>query len=383
MEFKYLDEYLKNAVARQPYRGALADAAEWNDYAKKHACGTPYCGAIVSMADKTVYSGFYSKKNERGEAFTEHTPLYIYSMTKTLTTLCGMLLVERGLMHLHDELALYLPEFRHMRLRDGSSAKNPILIDHLFSMRAGFDYELCAPEIEEIQRDHEFRTCDIVKALSKRPLLFEPGTAWRYSLCHDVLGALIEKISGVSLGEFMTENIFKPLGMTETTFHPTAKTIEEMGDLFVYENGKCTKREKLCDYRLKSSLYESGGAGLVSTAHDLSVYARAVATGKLLSRFAVDAWRAPVCTLDGFETGAWFKPGYLYGRGVRVMVEPALAGCIGSKGEFGWDGAAGSWIMFDPENELSAVFTQHVLGIGADTFAVHIRNMIYAEAGRK
>ena len=360
MDFKYLDQYLEH---------------------RKETL--PFLGATVSIGDETVYSRVYGNKNDNGDPYDEHTPLYIYSITKTFTTLCAMLLVERGLLRLLDHVSRYFPEFKEMKLRDGSIAKNPILIDHLFTMRAGFDYNLESPEIKAIQAEREFETQDIVKVLSSRPLLFEPGTAWTYSLCHDLLGALIEKITGMTLGQFMEQEIFAPLGMKETTFHPTEETLKNMASQFYCDKGEIKKFWKTCAYRLKSEKYESGGAGLVSTLNDLTIFAKAVTTGKLLSTFARDLWRAPVCPCDTYEGDPWDMPGYLYARGVRVMVDPSNAGVLASKGEFGWGGAASTWIMFDPENQLSAVTTLHILGYGSGNVPTRARSIIYSTIDRK
>lgn len=360
MDFKYLDAYLKNEKEK-----------------------VPFLGATVSIGDKIVYSKTMGEKNDAGESYDLHTPLFIYSVTKTFTTLCAMLLVERGLLRLLDPLSKYFPEFKEMKLRDGSIAKNPILIDDLFAMRAGFDYNLASPEIKAIQEDHEFETQDIVKVLSSRPLLFEPGTAWSYSLCHDLLGALIEKITGMSFGAFMEQEIFKPLGLKETTFHPTEETLNQMADQYFCDNGVIKKHTKTCVYRLNSNKYESGGAGLVSTLHDLTIFAQAVTTGKLLSKFAMETWRTPICPCEQYAADPWVMPGYLYGRGVRVMVDPGNAGVLASKGEFGWGGAAASWLMFDPENNLSAVTTLHILGYGSGTLSTRARSIIYSTIDRK
>ncbi len=149
------------------------------------------------------------------------------------------------------------------------------------------------------------------------------------------------------------------------------------------DNGEIKKYYKTCAYRLKSNKYESGGAGLVSTLHDLTIFAQAVTTGKLLSKFAMETWRTPICTFDTYEGDPWEMPGYLYGRGVRVMTDPGNAGVLASKGEFGWGGAAASWIMFDPENNLSAVTTLHILGYGSGTLPTRARSIIYSTIDRK
>ena len=360
MDFKYLDEYLQKSKER-----------------------VPFLGATVSIGDKMVYDCTLGNKNDAGEPYDLHTPLFIYSVTKTFTTLCAMLLVERGLLRLLDPVSKYFPEFKEMKLRDGSIAKKPLLIDHLFTMRAGFDYNLVSDEIKAIQADHEFETQDIVKVLSSRPLLFEPGTAWSYSLCHDLLGALIEKITGMSFGAFMEQEIFKPLGLKETTFHPTKEMLDKMADQYRVEEGQIKKYTKTCAYRLNSEKYESGGAGLVSTLHDLTIFAQAITTGKLLSSFAMELWRTPVCPCEQYAGDPWDMPGYLYARGVRVMVDPGNAGVLASKGEFGWGGAAASWLMFDPENNLSAVTTLHILSFGSSTIPTRARSIIYSTVGRK
>ena len=194
----------------------------------------------------------------------------IYSCSKPITVTAAMQLWEKGLFDLEDKLSKYLPEYEEMTVRTENGvvkAQNPILIRHLFTMTAGFSYDLCSPWLLKLREDTAgvCATRDFARYLAKEPLYAEPGTEYRYSLCHDVLAALVEVISGQKFEEYVKEHIFIPLGMTRSDFLLPMEDYEtKVATRYQFEDGKPVLADKVPRYRLGSG-HASGGAGCVST----------------------------------------------------------------------------------------------------------------------
>lgn len=346
---------------------------------------------------------------ENGKKMKGDELYIIFSMTKMLTVTCALQLLEQGKYIMSDPVSKYIPEFAKLRLSDaaldtaaatkvatgaamgadteeGESgyAKNVMTVGQLFNMTAGLNYDLGAPYIKEAIAAGRTSTLDIVKALAKTPLGFEPGTRYRYSLCHDVLGGLIEVWSGKKFGEYMKENVFDVLGMKDTFFGlPTdEERLGRMTARYIYGPDKKPVRMALkCDYIL-SPEYESGGAGLVSSAEDYAIFVDALANGgvgknggRILSRGSVELMRTN--HLSGQTQADFDRKGYGYGLGVRTHIDKTKSGSISPLGEFGWDGAAGAFSLVDPDNELSFVYFQeiHAWDLRIQT---EMRNILYS-----
>ena len=147
----------------------------------------------------------------------------IFSCSKVITCVAALQLWEKGLFSLEDKLSDYLPEFKEMTVKtpDGiKKAEKPILIKHLFEMTAGFSYDFHSPQLERarVETNGKCPTREVMKYLAKEPLLFEPGDRWEYSLCHDVLAALVEVLTGEKFEVYVKKNIFDVLGMNSSTF---------------------------------------------------------------------------------------------------------------------------------------------------------------------
>ena len=206
----------------------------------------PGVDCIVYKEHEIVFRYFTGMRDiENKIAIDGNEQYFIFSMTKMLTCVSALQLYEKGKFSLDDPISKYMPEFETMMVSssdyDASNAaniitgknngeliannnfrlaKNPITVKNLFTMGAGFNYDLEAEGIKEAISRGKKSTREIVSALSKTILSFEPGTRFKYSLCHDVLAALIEIWSGKNLGEYMSENIFEPLSMKNTFFGP-------------------------------------------------------------------------------------------------------------------------------------------------------------------
>ena len=221
-----------------------------------------------------------------------------------------------------------------------------------------------------IAADPHAGTIDIINALVRSPLHFEPGERFLYSLCHDVLAAVVEVVSGLRFSRYMEENIWKPLGICDTGFELTQDAMSRLSALYeCYAPGSIRPFGEYRDFNLTDN-YESGGAGLYSTVDDYSLFADAMACGgvgitgnQILKPETIDLMRTE--QLGSFIMNPAFGcaagPGYGYGLGVRTLIDKS-SGVRSSLGEFGWDGAAGSYVMVDPAYNLSIFFAMNVRG---------------------
>lgn len=336
----------------------------------------------VPGLDCTVYQGhnrlfryFTGVRDPETQVPMTGNELYIiFSMTKMLTCTCALQLLEKGMYKLSDPVSKFLPEYKNMRIADAADAapryaQNPITIQDLFTMGAGLDYDLNAEGIRKALQDGKATTRELVSAISETILGFEPGTRYRYSLCHDVLGALVEVWSGQTLGQYMKEHIFDPLGMKNTFFGvPKEECLRErMVARYIYTEDKSIERLPLeCPYNFTEQ-YESGGAGLISTAEDYAIFLDAMANGgkaangyRLLDPSTVTLMGTNHLNDKQLEDFGINRPGYGYGLGVRTHMDRAASQCLSPVGEFGWDGAAGGFAMVDPKNKISLTYFQEV-----------------------
>ena len=344
--------------------------------------GVPGSDTVIYKDHEPVFryqSGYDSLRF--GTPVRDNALYNIYSCTKVATCVAAMQLVERGDLLVDDPLCVYFPEFTDMQVlgADGglTKAKEPIRIKHLFSMTSGLDYNPDTPAIKRVieQTDGRAPTLDIVGAIADRPLLFEPGTAYRYGLSHDVLGGVVELVSGMKLGDYMKENIFDPLGMTRTSFDRSDERISCLATQYTYDKTAGAPVEIGPGIRFAlGSEYQSGGAGLISCVDDYVLLADALAhmgvgrSGeRILSSFGVELLRSPIVPQEMFRKGnkCVQHRGYAYGYGVRVNVDPASVGNLTPKGAFGWDGAKLSIFSADPANKIAIFHAEHIDGLHA------------------
>lgn len=296
----------------------------------------------------------------------------IYSCSKVITCAAAMQLWERGLFSLDDKLSVYLPEFEKMTVRtDGGirEAKSPILIKHLFEMTAGLSYNCNSPELRRAraETDGKCPTRKTMKYLAKEPLLFEPGQRWEYSLCHDVIAALVEVVSGKKFEEYVKENIFLPLGMNSSTFMLPEDELQDIAPQYRFENGRAINvRKAIAPYKFGSE-YASGGAGCISTVDDYMKFLEALRTGgKILKKETVSLMATDRLTEVQKHT-YWTKDTHGYGLGIRCPMgdERYL--------DFGWGGAACAFLAVDRENAISLYFGTHLL----ESPVQGLRSMLY------
>lgn len=365
---------------------------QWLDSLLQH--GIPASETMISFQGKTVYHHTVGFSDENAtHPVTERDIYWLYSLSKPMTACAVMQLVESGKVELDVPVNHYLPELPAWTVRDADGvrpAHEAPTIRQLLSMRGGLNYDLNAAPIREcLEKSGGLAgTRELVAAIAREPLQFEPGTHFNYSLCHDVLGAVVEAVSGQSFGEYMKQHIFTPLGMKDTGFTMTKQQRDRLSTPYMQETGTTNNKAIGPEngFRLSDS-YESGGAGIFSVASDYLLFAEAMSNGgvgrtgnQILKPETIDLLRTDqmddICRKDFDLIG---RPGYSYGLGVRTMIDPKAGNAESPIGEFGWDGAAGSYALMDPENHLAVVYMQHVHNCSYAYSDIHptLRNYTY------
>lgn len=361
----------------------------------------------VPGSDTVIYKGRNEvfRYQSGYENLSKKTPVnpyalyHMYSVTKVATAVAAAQLIERGEIMITDPVSAYFPEYKNLTVKvknpDGTeeirAAKTPLLIKHLLSMTGGFDYSLDRQSLRRVKMETGGKcpTLDVVRALAEDPLNFDPGADYRYSLCLDVMGGVIELVSGKKLSEYMRDNIFMPLGMKNTSFGLTESKMERLATQYVYDDTAKAPGEVAKNYNpfVFGSEYDSGGAGLISSVEDQIIFADALTHmgvgrngNRILSSYTVNLMRTNI--LDDVQMKSFSKHGnhsygYGYGWGVRTNMHPELSGNIMPKGEFGWDGARLSYLSACPESGVSIFHAEH-MGKFHGTVIPRLRNIIYS-----
>ena len=337
------------------------------------------CSIKIIRGGETLHKECLGYANiEQQTPITEKTIFPIASMTKVITVAGLMQLYEQGLFKLWDPVSEYLPGFKNPTIAvekpDGGydivPAKGEVTLRQLFTMTSGVPYagkETAAARIQDQKGDAyiaehgsmpDTKTwCNMVGQL---PLAFEPGEKWMYGFSIDVLGAVIEVLSGQTLGDYLQEHIFDPLGMKDTGFYVPAEKQHRVATLYHIDEGMKPDDRT---YPAEKPAFESGGGGLFSTVRDYSRFAQMLLRGgtldgeRILGRKTIDLIATDHLTPQQQATHSWdTQRGYGYGLGVRVMTNPEIAESNGSVGEWGWDGAFGNWFCVDPKEKLTCVY---------------------------
>jgi len=308
----------------------------------------------------------------------------IFSMTKPITTVAAMILYEEGAFHLGDPVAKYLPALANMPLAiDGEldPSQSQMTIEHLMTHTAGLTngWHIEHP-VERAYRDAALRQSPdlntYIEKLATLPLRFEPGTRYHYSVATDVLGALVERLSGQTLEQFFQTRIFDPLEMHDTFFNvPDDKTARMAGShLWSAEQQVMVPMPAGLLPPPSGVTLFSGGGGLISTAQDYWRFCEMLRRGgsldgvRVLGPKTVQAMTMARLTPEVRNNGATeypashLYPGQSFGLGAGVITDPAQAGVISSKGEYSWGGIANTKFWIDPEEGLVVVFMTQVLG---------------------
>lgn len=294
---------------------------------------------------------------------------FMYSCTKFVTCVAALTLYEKGVYLLSDPVYKYIPEWKNVKYLDKNGnlqkVESPVTVGQLFSMTGGLGYNLQAECIEEVRRKTNGRcpTIEVAKAFAREPLVFQPDECWNYGFGHDILAALIEVWSGEKYSEYVDRVIFKPLGMKNSSYRLTDEIKSRMAQEYMQaENDYTSRNIRFANEYMLGSEYESGGAGLISCTEDLMKFLEGVSSHKILSKATIDLMSTPrLSEAQRKVYKTWRgKTDYNYGLGVRVHTSyNGDFGTLAAVGEFGWDGAAGSYLSVSPKDELCIVYVQH------------------------
>ena len=353
-------------------------------------------GAVALIARRGRI-GYFESFGQRDPAvaspMTKDAIFRIYSMTKPITSVAAMMLWEEGRFLLGDPVAKYLPEFSDLQVaveRDGQlervpAAREPTIQD-LLRHTSGLTYEFRGPgPVQKMYMGAKVysrtqSSADQVATLGKLPLLHHPGTRWEYSRSTDVVGRLVEVLSGMPLGDFFERHIFAPLGMVDTAFHVPPRHHSRLAEAFAKDpdSGSAVQLLEVRD----APNFQSGGGGLVSTASDYARFLQMLLDGgtfdgcRILSRKTIELMTADHL---GPVTGApdLLLPGHGFGLGFAVRLQAGIAQVPGSIGQYFWGGLAGTTFWVDPAEQLFALLLIQAPA-QRDYYRTLYRDLVYA-----
>ncbi len=369
------------------------------------ACGRVKGAACrVIQHGKTIYDTVQGMADaEKGQELRADTIYRLFSMTKPITAVATMILFERGLIDLRDPVSKYLPEFGGQKVwQDGKEVaayRDSTLYD-LLNMTSGIPYPNDMNE-SGIRMDKLFReliarreqgetvtTREYMKRIAEIPLVFQPGEKWMYGLSADILGGVIEVVSGMPYGAFLQKEIFEPLDMADTGFYVPEEKKHRFAQIYYFDGAKQEllpyMGSHLGEYYGADVAFESGGCGLVSTVEDYSHFAQMLVSGgsfngrRILGRKTVAFMARNHLREDQREQFNWDSLwGYGYGCLMRVLMNQGAAQSNVSAGEFGWDGWTGNYVMMDPEEDLVMLYFMQRTDSGTTPVVRKLRNVIY------
>ena len=345
------------------------------DYIAQQIKGNRIVGAVALVFHEGTVVHFEATGHadvENNKPMKKDSIFRIYSMTKPITSVAIMMLIEEGKMKLDDSVAQYLPQLKDARVysADGehTKARRPITVRHLLSHSSGLTYGIFGDHpVDQMYRkanpmNNNGTNKDLVDALGAMPLVSHPGEVWRYSLGTDVLGHLIEVVSKQKLGEFFEERIFKPLKMKNSAFHVAKDKTSFFTVTYTWVEGKRNVSDHPNRSRfMRPATWESGGGGLTSTTKDYLRFCQMLFNGgklgkvRLLQEASVQQMNLSAKGVKGvsMEGNAEFGLGFR----VRLKEDPKGPG----KGAYNWGGYASTTFQIDPANKLILIgMTQKV-----------------------
>jgi CubicO group peptidase (beta-lactamase class C family) len=355
---------------------------------------------------------------ERRKPMREDAIFRIYSMSKPITSVALMMLAEEGRIGLDDDVATHIPSWRNLgvystsvpsivRVGEPAFVTTPVLrpmkvvdlVTHTSGLTYGFmnrtSVDRAYRHAHVAEPNAEGGLDAMIDSLSKIPLEFSPGTAWNYSVSIDVMGYLIQKLSGLGFGEFLRTRLFEPLDMTDTAFWCPPEKIGRFSSCYMPDGGGGLKLQDdaTSSTYAKPPNLESGGGGLVSTVHDYMRFCRMMLHGgrldgvqilspKTVALFSLNHLpgnrELAEMTMPGmFSEGGYSGIGFSIGCGVNIDV--AKTRLPGTLGEYFWGGAASTAFWIDPKEELAVVFMTQVIGSEARlTLRRDLRTLVYS-----
>jgi len=318
----------------------------------------------------------------------------VFSMTKPIVSVGVMMLLEEGHFLLDDAIAKFIPEFAEQKVGvenngklDLVPLKRAITIQDLLRHTSGITYEHTGNGlVQQLYQQSRVRSRKIDNAehaalVASMPLICQPGAEWNYSRSTDILGRLIEVVSGKSLGAFLTERILAPLQMTETAFHTAAENAPRLAEPSAADpwTGDTVQLFSM----LEKPVMESGGGGLVSTTMDYARFAQMLLNGgaldgvRIIGRKTLEFMASDHLDASVDIKGTLTQPGHGFGLGFGVRTQDGIAPFPGSVGQFFWSGMGGTFFWIDPKEDLFAIFMSQAPGQRVYTRTL-VRNLVYA-----
>lgn len=366
----------------------------------------PFTDCEIRQNGKVLFryaQGFSDYENTRPAS---NTDLYwFYSCSKVVTAVAAMRLIQQGKLGLYDLVETYIPEFANVavlqsrdtavydpvkaafvgtassKVVETAPAKNKMRVYDLLRMASGLSYDVTVPQVQCFKGDPSLGTLEFARRQAQVPLKFEPGTDFLYSFSHDVLAAVMEVVTGMGFDVYLQKEIFDPLGMTRTAFALKEDDTYRLAAQYMMNDDGVTFQDigKGNEYVFNDNI-KSGGGGLISTLDDMMRFCDVLANGGttedgycLLTQETIDLMRQDHLNDTQKHSLHTLWPhlkNYSYGLGVRTFVSN-VDGNGGEPGEFGWEGAAGSMVLIDPNNHISCVYTQHVRRCSFATDYIH------------
>ncbi|MCR5278362.1 MAG: beta-lactamase family protein [Lachnospiraceae bacterium] len=333
--------------------------------------------------------------------------VHLYSQSKPITAAAAMLLMQDGLIDLNEPVEKYLESFRNQQcLIDGSVCNVPddrkMRIVDLLNMTSGLVYpggstvaerETCVLFDDAIKRlaadsaTPMMTTMEFADRIGRIPLQFIPGTRFQYGTSADVLGALIERVSGQSFGDFLKERLFDPLDMVDTGFFVPESKRNRLSKVYAVADGefKEFKEDRLIIRSDgKENAFESGGAGLFSTLDDYAHFGQMlINNGTYNGKMVMNTETVRFMTTSALKEAPQHAfdywnglDGYTYANLMRVLVRPEQAILLGHKGEYGWDGWLGAYFMNDPETRTTILMFTQMTDYGTGYLTRKLRNIV-------
>ncbi|HVC52611.1 MAG TPA: serine hydrolase domain-containing protein [Stellaceae bacterium] len=373
----------------------------------------------VYRKGQLVHTGLAGQMDmARGKAMREDAIFRIYSMSKPITAVALMMLVEEGLIGLDDAVHTHIPEWKDLAVYASGTpsllptaaptymtipVERPMKVIDLATHTSGLTYgfmmrtavDAAYRRAKVVDRQTPAGLQGMIEQLAQIPLDFSPGTAWNYSVAIDVIGYLVEKLSGMRFGEFLRTRLFEPLGMNDTAFHVTPDRVERFSSCYqpAGTRGLALQDDARESTYASPPLLESGGGGLVSTAHDYLRFCRMLLHGgtldgvqilspKTVALFSLNFLPGGREVADMAFPGMFSESGYSgvgFSLGCGVNVDVAKTRLPGSLGEFFWGGAASTAFWIDPTEALTVVFMTQVIGSPARlTLRRDLRTLVYS-----
>ena len=367
----------------------------------------PFAHVAVLRKGQLAYSNFYGVRDiEEGSPVVEDGIYRIYSMTKLVTTVAALALYEKGAFQLDDPVDKFVDEFRDARVfisgrKDSINsveAETPMTIRQLMNHTSGLTYGAFDPgPVGQLMRSGKIdfgnlqaNLGDTVRRLASIPLCFQPGTQWRYGVSTDVLGYVIEVVTGKTLLQVFDELIFKPLNMNDTFFEVPINKVKKFCSLYTRTKSEslklleCAGSSRFC----KPVNMYSGGGGLISSMRDYLVFLEMIRCGgryddvQILGRKTVELMLRNHLSGDMASMGQptfseMPMEGIGFGLGGAILLDPAKAQILGSEGEFTWGGMASTAFWIDPKEELSVVFMTQLIPSSCYPIRRELRVLVY------